>query len=386
MFGLLNEADYADSIDPAHYARKRGLFYLIWNASKISGRPMLVALLAGNAAHEAERTDTNVLLADMNDRLRKIFPKVVIPPPREVIVTRWKRDPFTRGTYSYVSPQTQAGDYDAMALPVGNLHFAGEATCGTHPATVHGAFLSGLRVAADVMDSMAGPIRLPTPLVLPPMIKHEQSVSMRPAQVHYAMYPGAAWSNTAISVRTAPSAEVPLTPASMPMPIIKQENTGVSLSSIPLATTLPALPARKTSGPPARSVCSADKSYWVSSSTLTPSDLNHETQIVGAIISTLGPRPPKPSRPGVNPFLLYTKANWERCKTEVSQDPVAMQGKDVIRQTLGKWWRALGEDQKKPYLEESAKAQEVADGLEKSGKRLRRNGMRRRGQSGRRLS
>ena len=106
---------------------------MIWNASKISGRPALVALMAGNAAHDAEITNSATLLAEINGRLQTVFPSDTISAPREVIVTRWKRDPFTRGTYSYVGPRTRAGDYDVMAEPVGNLHFAGEATCGTHP-------------------------------------------------------------------------------------------------------------------------------------------------------------------------------------------------------------------------------------------------------------
>src|ERR1700761_7582319 len=132
MFGLLNDAEVQDSIDPEHYARRRGRFYLIWNASKISGIPALVALMAGNAAHDTETTDTKTLLSEVDGRLRKVFSKT-IPAPLEVIVTRWKRDPFTRGTYSYVGPKTRPEDYDIMAQSVGNLHFAGEATCGTHP-------------------------------------------------------------------------------------------------------------------------------------------------------------------------------------------------------------------------------------------------------------
>ena len=177
MFGLLNDAERADSLDPKHYEQRRGRFYLIWNATKTSGRPILIALMAGHAAYQAEQTDTNTLMEEVTQRLRQVFTPSV-PLPREVIVTRWKSDPFTRGTYSYVGPRTRPQDYDVMARSVGNLHFAGEATCGTHPATVHGAFLSGLRVAADVMDVMAGPINLPQPLVGPPAVKREATTAI----------------------------------------------------------------------------------------------------------------------------------------------------------------------------------------------------------------
>lgn len=64
-----------------------------------------------------------------------------------------------------------------MARPHGPLHFAGEATCGTHPATVHGAYLSGLRVAAEVAESMIGPIKVPSPLVEKKVVRPEQPSS-----------------------------------------------------------------------------------------------------------------------------------------------------------------------------------------------------------------
>jgi hypothetical protein len=54
-----------------------------------------------------------------------------------------------------------------MANPIGNLFFAGEHTCGTHPATVHGAYISGLRAASEVLEAIIGPIDIPAPLVLP---------------------------------------------------------------------------------------------------------------------------------------------------------------------------------------------------------------------------
>ena len=48
---------------------------------------------------------------------------------------------------SLLTSESQIDDYEHMARSVGNLYFAGEHTIGTHPATVHGAYLSGLRAA-----------------------------------------------------------------------------------------------------------------------------------------------------------------------------------------------------------------------------------------------
>lgn len=174
MFGLLNEAEIAASMHPEDYSARRGRFYLFWNCIKTSGKPVLVALLAGDAAHYAESTSNDQLVKEVTDRLESMFAPRPVPLPSETIVTRWKKDPYARGSYSYVGPQTQAGDYDVMARPHGPLHFAGEATCGTHPATVHGAYLSGLRVAAEVAETILGPIEIAQPLV-------EKKIKMEPS-------------------------------------------------------------------------------------------------------------------------------------------------------------------------------------------------------------
>ena len=350
MFGLLNDPEVANSIDPANYAKRRGRFYLIWNASKISGRPALVALMAGNAAHDTEKTDTKSLLAEIDGRLRKVFSRS-IPAPLEVIVTRWKRDPFTKGTYSYVGPKTRPDDYDAMAQSVGNLHFAGEATCGTHPATVHGAFLSGLRVAVEVMESLAGPISLPTPLVGPAPFKQE--ANMRPPMpTPYATYPPPSWSN--------PDAQASAGAQPASSTIIKQEPDTIVLASVPAFKTgaVQAQP-QKLSGPPRQSVCAGDASFWVSAA-LDSGDLDYEAAVVATTLSQIGDRPVKPARPGVNPFLLFTKAKWDECKAHCSRES-STAGRDAIRTTLGKWWKAASDEEKRPYIDQSQAAQEVAD-------------------------
>ncbi|KAB8611420.1 hypothetical protein FH972_025925 [Carpinus fangiana] len=159
MFGLLNQTSPApDSMNQPDYARMRGRSFLFWNCVKTCGRPLLVALMAGDAAEEAEHRSDEAMVGEVTLRLAQIFKLPQTPRPVEAIVTRWRKDPFARGSYSYLGPHAQPGDYDLMAQKVGNLHFAGEATCGTHPATVHGAYLSGLRAASEVIEAMIGPI------------------------------------------------------------------------------------------------------------------------------------------------------------------------------------------------------------------------------------
>ncbi|GIZ43561.1 hypothetical protein CKM354_000678200 [Cercospora kikuchii] len=338
MFGLLNEAERTASLDPSDYASRRGRFYLIWNATKTSGRPMLIALMAGNAAHDAEWTPTSTLMSEVTERLQGVFTHVEVPAPLEVIVTRWRRDPFTRGTYSYVAPETRPGDYDLMSRSVGNLHFAGEATCGTHPATVHGAFLSGLRVASEVIDDMAGLITVPHPLIGPAPMKEESNSRWAPAVPPPAPRPEMHHRYSIASVEAMPPSQ----------PFIKQEEGALENNVVPTLQ-------RKPSGPPARSVCAGDASFWVSPS-FDGSDLDYEAAVMATILGQLGERPVKPSRPGVNPFILFTKDKWDTAKATVGID-----GRNMIRNEVGRLWRTASEEEKQPYVAQSQAAQETAD-------------------------
>jgi monoamine oxidase len=66
----------------------------------------------------------------------------------------WQRDPFSRGAYSYVLAGGMTAQ-DDLSRPLRNrLFFAGEATQSDgHHATVHGAFASGRRAAAEVLEA-----------------------------------------------------------------------------------------------------------------------------------------------------------------------------------------------------------------------------------------
>ncbi|KAJ4845240.1 Lysine-specific histone demethylase 1 2 [Turnera subulata] len=142
-FGCLNE-----------HSNRRGEFFLFYAYHSVSGGPVIIALVAGEAAQMFECTDPSTLLHRVLHVLRGIYnPKgVKVPDPIQTICTRWGSDPFSYGSYSHVSVQSSGSDYDILAESVGSrLFFAGEATTRQYPATMHGAFLSGLREASRIL-------------------------------------------------------------------------------------------------------------------------------------------------------------------------------------------------------------------------------------------
>lgn len=167
IFGVLREPLQRASLNQSHYSNNRGRFFQWFNATKTSGLPTLIALMAGDAAYQTESETNESLVNEATTVLRNVFKDKTVPLPVEAIVTRWGSDPFARGSYSCTGPDFKQDDYETMARPVGRLFFAGEHTCGTHPATVHGAYISGLRAASEVLESLIGPIDIPSPLLLP---------------------------------------------------------------------------------------------------------------------------------------------------------------------------------------------------------------------------
>ncbi|WRX30642.1 Amine oxidase - like 10 [Theobroma cacao] len=133
----------------------RGEFFLFYSYSSVSGGPLLVALVAGDAAIKFEMMSPVESVKRVLNILRGIFhPKgIVIPDPVQAVCTRWGKDCFTYGSYSYVAIGSSGDDYDILAESVGDgrVFFAGEATNKQYPATMHGAFLSGMREAAHIL-------------------------------------------------------------------------------------------------------------------------------------------------------------------------------------------------------------------------------------------
>lgn len=134
----------------------RGEFPVFVNHSHDSNAPsespILTALTGGSVARVLEAQSDDLITAGAMRVLRTMF-GAEVPDPTDALITRWAADPFSLGSYSYLPVGATPADYDALATPLaGRLFFAGEATHRHYPATVHGAFLSGLREAERIAE------------------------------------------------------------------------------------------------------------------------------------------------------------------------------------------------------------------------------------------
>lgn len=154
-FGVLNKV-YLRFAEPfwgkrpewySYLSEKRGNWSEWFNMHHYIDQPILLAFNAADFGTELEGWSDEKIVAEAMIILRKMFGNE-IPEPESFQITRWIADPFAYGSYSFPALGSPANAREVLARPVNNrLFFAGEATNSDYPATVHGAYLSGIREA-----------------------------------------------------------------------------------------------------------------------------------------------------------------------------------------------------------------------------------------------
>ncbi len=115
--------------------------------------PVLLGFNAGDRGRELESwTDAEIVESAM-ETLRTMFGEQ-IPEPLGYQITRWASDPFSLGSYSFNAVGSHPKMRQRLAKPIKNrLFFAGEATEQDYFGTAHGAYLSGIRAAQEIMKN-----------------------------------------------------------------------------------------------------------------------------------------------------------------------------------------------------------------------------------------
>jgi monoamine oxidase len=115
--------------------------------------PLESNLLTGwSAAHAADRLQRGDVMAGALGALAALFRKDVRPLLKNCWWHDWSADRFSLGAYSY-TPAGATGARMTLSEPVQQtLYFAGEHTdTSGHTGTVHGAIVTGLRAARQVL-------------------------------------------------------------------------------------------------------------------------------------------------------------------------------------------------------------------------------------------
>ncbi|UJR19495.1 hypothetical protein I4U23_022624 [Adineta vaga] len=123
------------------------------NANKWNDKPALICFFSGKSTPQyLSIQNRSILIKELIETLQEMFPGSVIPQPNEVHVTNWYDDPFSYGSYSFISTEQNYDDPMYLSEPVHNrLLFAGEATNFDTYGYAHGALSSARREVARLL-------------------------------------------------------------------------------------------------------------------------------------------------------------------------------------------------------------------------------------------
>ena len=84
-----------------------------------------------------------------------MFGASTIPTPVRVVITRWKANKLSNGSYSYYKVGSKPRHRKDLGAAIGKrVFFAGEACHLKYPSTTHGALMSGQDTAVAVANEL----------------------------------------------------------------------------------------------------------------------------------------------------------------------------------------------------------------------------------------
>lgn len=124
----------------------------VFPLSKLTGTPLAVGFTGGPYAAGLEKAGPAAMTAAVVERLKAGFGENAAPS--STLQTNWLSEPFTRGSYSFLTPQSGYSDREALGKLNGRLILAGEHTSIDRPATMDGAWLAGKTAAARLASKL----------------------------------------------------------------------------------------------------------------------------------------------------------------------------------------------------------------------------------------
>lgn len=149
----------------------RGEWAESYNLKFQNGKNLLVMFSAGTFAAELEKLTDDQIIANATAALKIMFrgvtvtvngedkPLVIPDKPAKFARTMWGQDPYSLGSYSYNGVGSLGSTRLVLqrnAHRLGQVFFAGEHISRNYPATVHGAYLTGIEAACKIQGFAGG--------------------------------------------------------------------------------------------------------------------------------------------------------------------------------------------------------------------------------------
>jgi monoamine oxidase len=147
-------AHWIGSVSQARSAYGDGEHICFVNLLPTMAEPVLILLAANDFAEKLEQMGAEAAMQEAMGRLRQMY-GAGIPDPEAYSATDWIQSPFTAGSYSFHTAESDAKDIQAFTeMHHGQLTFAGEHTLAEFHGTMHAAYLSGLLAARRIGKSL----------------------------------------------------------------------------------------------------------------------------------------------------------------------------------------------------------------------------------------
>lgn len=136
---------------------EKGRFIYFLNANTFApSANALMGFAFGNYGLETESMSDGQVVDAAMDSLRRIYGSG-IPQPSNMLRTSWSSNPHSYGCYSFFTKGYESSVLEVLGQEVDSkLFFAGEHTTSLYNATVHGAYLTGIREADKIKQLVNG--------------------------------------------------------------------------------------------------------------------------------------------------------------------------------------------------------------------------------------
>lgn len=149
-----SDAFWPADVDWLEYIPARHGEWTEWVSFKrVANKPILLGFNAADRGRAIEAWSDKQIVASAMKTLRTFYGNE-IPEPIDYQITRWATDPFAFGSYSFNPVGATPKMRKILAASLGNrVFFAGEASERDYFGTAHGAYLSGVRAAHEILDA-----------------------------------------------------------------------------------------------------------------------------------------------------------------------------------------------------------------------------------------